>query len=156
VLSIDRPEAEGAAQTSGQLQVGESGVMFRGRAAELLSAGRPRRAWESFTTCPHENLRDPGRVHVDPFGYVHLCQGIAIGNLFQTPLREICAGFDPDAHPIVGPLLAGGPAGLAERYGLPREAGYADACHLCYEMRKALRGRFPEILAPDGMYGEFE
>jgi hypothetical protein len=113
----------------------------------------PRRPWTEFGECPHEDLREPGRVHVDPLGYVHICQGLALGNVFRTELREICAAYDPDAHPLVGPLLAGGPAELRRRYELPGEEAYADACHLCYEMRRALRARFPEILAPDQMYG---
>jgi hypothetical protein len=54
---------------------------------------------------------------------------------------------------VIGPLLAGGPAELVRRYDLPREECYADACHLCYEARRALRDRFPEILTPDQMYG---
>ena len=91
---------------------------------------------------------------MDASGNVHLCQGVVIGNLFETPLVELCKGYDPDAHPIVGPLLAGGPAELAKRMGLaPEEGGYADACHLCYEARAAARGRFPAALGPDAMYG---
>jgi hypothetical protein len=35
------------------------------------------------------------------------------------------------------------------------EESYADACHLCYQARCALRARFPEILTPDQMYGVF-
>ena len=153
VITIAAPEATGAAPAVGQLPPGESAVMHRGRAAARLVERAARQSWTDFVTCPHEDLRDPGRVHVDPFGYVHLCQGIVLGNLFRTPLREICAEYDPDAHPIAGPLLAGGPAELVRRYG--REVGedYADACHLCYEARRALRARFPDILTPDQMYG---
>jgi hypothetical protein len=62
----------------------------------------------------------------------------------------------PDAHPVIGPLLAGGPAELARRYGLTPKEGYADACHLCYETRLALCERFPDVLTPDQMYGAFE
>jgi hypothetical protein len=40
-------------------------------------------------------------------------------------------------------------------YGLPHGSGYADACHLCYEARTALRARMPEILGPGQMYGEY-
>ena len=127
--------------------------MYRGRAVEKLAARAGRRPWIDFATCPYEDLREPGRVHVDPLGYVHICQGISLGNLFQTPLEEICASYDPDRHPITGPLLEGGPAELVRRTGLPHAEGYADACHLCYEARRSLRGRFPEILAPDQMYG---
>jgi hypothetical protein len=64
------------------------------------------------------------------------------------------AGYDPQAHPIIGPLLAGGPAALVERYDLPHEEGYIDACHLCYLARDALRSRFPQYLAPATVYGE--
>jgi hypothetical protein len=90
---------------------------------------------------------------VDPLGYLHICQGIAIGNLFHEPLKEIVARYKPEAHPISGALLAGGPAELVRRYDLPHGNEYADACHLCYESRIALRSRFPEILAPNQMYG---
>ena len=45
--------------------------------------------WEQFTSCPYEELRAPERVHVDAFGYVHLCQGITMGNLFKETLKEI-------------------------------------------------------------------
>ncbi len=153
VITIAAPEATGAAAAVGQLPPGESAVMHRGRAAARLVERAARRSWADFRTCPYEDLRDPGRVHVDPLGYVHLCQGLVLGNLFRTPLREICAEYDPDAHPLAGPLLAGGPAELVRRYGLQAEEGYADACHLCYEARRALRARFPDILTPDQMYG---
>ena len=42
---------------------------------------------------------------------------------------------------------------LVRRYALPHADSYADACHLCYEARRALRARFPDVLAPDAMYG---
>ncbi|MDX2411211.1 MAG: hypothetical protein QNK34_04565 [Woeseiaceae bacterium] len=61
--------------------------------------------------------------------------------------------YDADDHPIVGPLVAGGPAEIVRRYDLPHQDGYADHCHLCYKSRYALRERFPKILTPDQMYG---
>jgi len=152
-ISIDRPEASAADENVGQLPAGESGVMHRGRAAALLSASVEKSPWEGFSACPYEDLREPGRLHVDPLGYVHICQGISIGNVFSTPLEQVCAGYVPEQHPIVGPLLEGGPAALARSYGVTPETEYADACHLCYETRRVLRARFPEILAPDQVYG---
>ncbi len=152
VIRIASPGA-GAPGATGQLPPGESALMYRGRAVRTLAPHAPLHPWTGFTECPHEDLREPGRVHVDPFGYVHLCQGISLGNLFETPLSEICARYDPGAHPVAGPLLQGGPAELVRRYGLPHAEGYADACHLCDEARHALRPRFPAILAPDQMYG---
>ena len=144
-ISIAEPGASGAS--------GESPVLFRGRAAELLASKVPPTPWQQFTTCPWENLRNPQRVHVDPFGHLHICQGISIGNLLERPLTEIVADFRPDEHPIVGPLLDGGPAEIVRRYELAHEDGYADHCHLCYESRRSLRSRFPDVLAPDQMYG---
>jgi hypothetical protein len=84
---------------------------------------------------------------------VHICQGISLGNVFQTSLKDICELYDPDTHPIVSPLLEGGPAELIRRFELPYDDNYADACHLCYEARKKLRDRFPDILTPNQMYG---
>jgi hypothetical protein len=76
-----------------------------------------------------------------------------MGNLWEKPLRELLATYDPDAHPIAGPLLRGGPARLAEEHRIPHEGGYVDSCHFCYSMRKALIERFPEHLAPRQAYG---
>jgi hypothetical protein len=152
-ISVAQPEAAEVPGAAGKLPAGESAVLFRGRAAELLASRVEGRQWQQFTTCPWEDLRHPGRVHVDPFGYLHICQGIAIGNVLGKSLAEIMADFDPDEHPIVGPLLAGGPAEFVRRYDLPHRDRYADHCHLCYESRCALRQRFPDVLAPDQMYG---
>jgi hypothetical protein len=152
-ISVAEPEATGVAGSAGKLPPGESAVLFRGRAAEKLASRVAAKPWEQFDRCPWEDLREPQRVHVDPFGNLHVCQGISIGNLMQRPLPEIMRDYDADAHPIVGPLLAGGPAEIVRRYHLPHRAGYADHCHLCYEARRALRERYPEVLTPDQMYG---
>ena len=131
----------------------DSAVLYRGRAAEKLASRVQPKPWKQFTECPWEDLRHPERVHVDAFGNLHICQGISIGNLLERPLTEIIRDYDPDTHPIIGPLLAGGPVELVNRYKLPHEQGYADACHLCYISRCKLRDRFPDVLAPDQMYG---
>ena len=127
--------------------------MYRGRAAEKLIQDATLQPWSQFTECPEEDLVEPGRVHLDPLGYLHICQGITIGNIYQSTLKEICAAFDPYSHPIVGTLLAGGPAELVRRYDLPHQEGYADACHLCYQSRRLLRSQFASLLTPDQMYG---
>ena len=151
-ISVAQPEAIDAPSTTGQLPA-EAGVMYRGRAAEKLVPRAALHPWDQFNTCPYEDLREPGRVHLDPLGYIHICQGITLGNLFQTPLKEICEAYIPEEHPINGPLLAGGPMELVQQYDLSHQEQYADACHLCYESRQALRVRFPEILGPDQVYG---
>jgi hypothetical protein len=151
-ISVAQPQAEDAPDSLGQLPA-EAGVMYRGRAAVRLVPQATLQPWDIFDKCPHEDLVEPGRVHLDPLGYVHICQGITLGNLHQTPLQHINHTYDPQNHPINGPLLAGGPAYLNSYYGLTPKAQYADACHLCYETRLELRERFPEILGPDQVYG---
>ncbi len=148
------PPAEAGKEVVGQLE-DASGVMFRGRAAAVLAPRVEGKPWSSFTKCAHEDLVDPGRVHVDPLGNLHICQGIVIGNMFERKLKDICESYDPEQHPVCGPLLQGGPVALIEEYNLPHAAAYADACHLCYESRLAMRPRFPEILGPDQMFGVF-
>jgi MoaA/NifB/PqqE/SkfB family radical SAM enzyme len=155
LISVAQPEAANAASVIGQLPADESGVMYRGRAVDKLAARARQHPWTEFTRCPHEDLREPGRVHIDPLGYLHICQGISIGNIYRTSLKEICAAYDPASHPIAGPLLKGGPAELARRYDVPHADRYADACHLCYDTRRTLRTRFTQILLPDQMYGVF-
>jgi len=143
-----------AVHSGGQLPVDQqSAVMYRGRAVRELAPRAAQKPWDELTACNNEDLREPGRIHVDPLGNLHICQGISIGNLFKRPLKKIIAEYDPDSHPVCGPLLAGGPAALVGEYALPHGSHYADACHLCYDARLALRGRFPDELAPDQVYG---
>jgi len=155
VITIDPPTVGATPDEKGLPIVGGS-VRFRGRAAVNLTADLPRRPWTDFDECPDEDFLDPGRVHVDGYGNVHLCQGLLVGNVEKTSLGEMLEAYDPHSHPVIGPLLAGGPAELARVHDLPHEDGYVDACHLCYEARAALRDRFPEILGPPHVYGEGE
>lgn len=152
MISIAQP-GNPCEAVQGQLPEGNSSVMYRGRAAVKLASQATQGAWNEFAACPHENLADPGRVHIDPLGNVHLCQGILLGNLFATPMQELCAAYQPEAHPVVGPLLAGGPAELTRRYQVNHSKRYADACHLCYQTRLQLRPRFSTVLGPDQVYG---
>jgi MoaA/NifB/PqqE/SkfB family radical SAM enzyme len=152
-ITIAQADDGAAAASRGQLPTGASAVMFRGRAAEKLAGKTGGAPWSGFDRCPHEELRDPDRLHVDPLGYLHVCQGISVGNVFERSLEEICGSYDPESHPIVGPLLRGGPAELVREHVLPHAERYADACHLCYEARSALRHKHEGILAPDQVYG---
>jgi hypothetical protein len=151
-LIVCEVAAETAARRGEPVEGGA--VMYRGRAAVTLAPKAPALPWDSFDECPHEQLDDPGRVHLDPLGNLHLCQGLLMGNLFDRPLKDIVHNYRPKQHPIVGPLLQGGPAELIRRYDVPHAPAYADACHLCYNARLALRNRFDGVLRPGQMYGE--
>jgi hypothetical protein len=133
--------------------VREGAVLFKGRPVEKLVEGLPRKPWEEFDKCDDEDFLNQRRVHIDPFGYVHVCQGITIGNMKRTPLHRIFGNFNPYEHPICGPIVKGGPAELVRRYKVDHEESYVDECHLCYLTRLKLRKAFPDILAPDQMYG---
>ncbi len=99
----------------------QGGVMYRGRAAEKLAAQVPPQHWSTFNRCPHEQLDNPDRVHLDGQGWVHLCQGLVMGNGLMTPLADLVRDYDPARHPVVGPLLRGGPAELAREFGVPEQ-----------------------------------
>lgn len=150
-ISVNGPDS--SRPPAAQLDAEDTGVRYRGRAAEKLAPYIAKQPWDSFRQCPWEDLRRPGRVHVDSRGNLHICQGLSIGNLLEQSLPDIMQNYDPDSHPVIGALLAGGPAELATRYTLDHEPGYADACHLCYSTRQKLRGSFPEALPLDQMYG---
>jgi len=129
------------------------GIKLRGRAVEKFAEGLPTRKCEELNSCPYEDLVDPKRVHVDSYGTVQICQGISMGNCWETPLSELVRDYDSQKHPICGPLVRGGPIGLVEEYGLTLEDEYVDECHLCYAARLALIDKFPEYLAPRQVYG---
>lgn len=154
-ICIERPVVKGVRpddREKGEPVVGGT-VMFKGRAAEKLIEGLPKRPWEEFTECPYEDLEDPGRVHIDNYGNVHLCQGLSIGNCWETPISKLVQDYRAESHPICYPLVKGGPAQLAKDYGIQTVEEYVDACHLCYSVRKSLIGKFPQFLAPEQIYG---
>lgn len=128
-------------------------VRYRGRAAAKLAGQVYGHPWQSFTQCPYENLLDPGRLHLDPLGWLHLCQGLVIGNLFEEKLSAILQRFERQKDPLIQALLSGGPVELAQKLSFVPQERYADACHLCYSVRAARREVYPQILAPAQMYG---
>lgn len=129
-------------------------LMYRGRAVSKLAEKAIKKHWREFTKCPYEDFTNQQRVHVDPLGYVHVCQGISIGNAWQKPLSTIIEEYNPYKNPILEPLIRGGPSALAEKFNLSHDEGYADACHLCYTARCLLKCKFPDVLVPDQMYGD--
>lgn len=154
-IMVGQPE-ESSNTSHGQINGGAPvSVMYRGRAAVKLVHRVSKHSWRSFVDCPYEDLDQPERIHLDPLGNLHICQGIVLGNIHDRSLGQILDDYDVDSHPICGFLKQGGPAALVTEYKLPHKSRYADACHLCYEARLALRSRFPEILKPHQVYGEF-
>ncbi|MDX9858717.1 MAG: radical SAM protein [candidate division Zixibacteria bacterium] len=153
-ICIGPPSVRSAATVGKGEPIVGGGVRFRGRSAEKLTAGLPRRPCREFTRCDREELADPKRVHVDCFGNVMVCQGVSIGNMWTIGLSTLFRQYRPHEHPIVGPLLKGGPLELARAYGVEHDDSYVDECHFCYDVRKKLRPRFPQYLTPGQVYGE--
>lgn len=154
-ICIQKPviEYSDSAQTPKGAPVVGGGAKFRGRAVETLAPGLPGRPWDTYRECPYENLAQPGRVHIDAFGNVQICQGLSIGNCWESPLSEIVAEYAPRSHPIIGPLVAGGPAALVDAHDSTHRGQYVDACHLCFLTRLELLSRFPQWLGPRQVYG---
>ncbi len=154
-IHIDGPTVEKEKSGTGEkgAPVIGGGTLFKGRAAEKLTLGLPRKNRLEFDECKREELVSPKRVHVDPFGNVHICQGISMGNMWKTPLSTLVSEYDGSKHPVVSCLLKGGPALLAETYEVCGDERFVDECHLCFAARKALVRRFPEYLTPGQVYG---
>jgi MoaA/NifB/PqqE/SkfB family radical SAM enzyme len=152
-ICIEKSTVEADKKQNKGSSVYGGGAMYRGRAVEKLVEGLPQRRWEEFTECPYEDLKEPERIHLDPYGNVHLCQGLSIGNMWETSLSMLVKNYNADSHPICGPLIRGGPALLAKKYNVEHEDNYVDECHFCYLVRLALLNKFPEYLAPRQIYG---
>lgn len=154
-ICVEKPWIDGSLKNDrdSEARAIGGGVLFRGRAAEKLTSPLPKRAWKNLTRCPYEDLKDPDRVHIDPYGNVHLCQGLSMGNMWQAPLSNLVQRYDALSHPICGPLVRGGPALLAKEHRVDHEEEYVDECHFCYNIRLALIPRFPRYLTPNQVYG---
>jgi MoaA/NifB/PqqE/SkfB family radical SAM enzyme len=157
VISVKYPDSEASSikEIEGA-KVDSWELMYKGRAFSKLIEKASKKPWREFTRCPYENFTKQERVHIDPFGHVHVCQGISIGNAWQKPLSNIIWEYNPNENPILEPLVRGGPMALVETFGLPHDEVYADACHLCSATRLMLRDKYPDILVPDQMYGKLE
>ena len=129
-------------------------IRLTGRAADKLTNNLLTQPSYIFNSCLHEELINPIRVHLDAFGYIHICQGISLGNMWEQPLSDIISHYDPYAHPIVKDLLNGGPFALATHYGISSPGQFIDSCHMCYEIRKVIRSYHPEFLQPNQVYNE--
>jgi hypothetical protein len=103
--------------------------------------------WERFDRCPSDELHRPSRLQVDPTGQVRACRGIVIGDAFGDGLLRVCRSYDPHVHPLAAPLVLGGPAELARRFGLRPDGPFSDACHLCHMLRDKLLELDPEGVA---------
>ena len=154
-ISINEPTVEYGIEKEhekGTTVIG-GGAMFRGRAIDTLIKDLPQRSWKEMKKCPYEDLEGLGRVHVDSYGNAQICQGLSIGNFWKTRLSDIIKEYDPESHPIISPLIKGGPSELIKKYEIEHEDTYVDECHLCFLARKMIIDKFPQYLGPKQVYG---
>ena len=88
-------------------------------------------------------LTNPESICIEPSGTVNVCWSLSIANARQKPLSQIISKYDWRQNPIIKTLVEEGPTGLlklpeARNYKL-QENHYINKCHLCIEIRNALK-----------------
>ena len=63
-------------------------LMYRGRSCSKLADKASKRHWREFTECPYEDFANQERVHIDLFGYVHVCRNIHRECLAETVIKN--------------------------------------------------------------------
>lgn len=130
------------------LEVHVNKVWFQGRARKNLSEFFSRQSLEG--QCPEAEtaLVNPICVTLDSRGWASICWSLSIGNAKKEPLSGMLTSYHWKNHPIIQTLVTKGPKGLIE---LPeascfqfQEKRYVDKCHLCTEIRKFLKPKYPE------------
>lgn len=131
------------------------GVHMIGRAVDTLTSHLPMTR-VPVGGCPREELfRKLPHVMLDPEGWVLVGCGVCIGNTNRMPVSEMLAEYDYTRHPILSVVLEDGAEGLLRigaEAGYERLPGYANLCHLCYDVRRCLRPHYPDALAPAHLY----
>jgi len=106
--------------------------------------------------CPREELfRNLPHVMIDPKGWALIGCGVCIGNTNRMSISDILAEYDYTRHPILSVVLDEGAEGLlriSAEAGYERLEGYANLCHLCYDVCRCLRPHYPDVLAPTHLY----
>jgi hypothetical protein len=128
-------------------------LMLIGRATKHLATGLPENLTNETPGCPYHDLADPKKISVEPYGYLHICQGIALGNVWDKPLSDILKHSRPVDNPVLGPIIRGGPVELGQIYHTQPVQVTNDPCWYCYQVRSSLLDRFPQVLAPRQVYG---
>lgn len=134
-----------------------------GRAADTPAFQAQLKAPEAFADNPcSAALLRSRHVHVDAAGRVMpgTCAGIVLGLAGSASVAELWRALegDWDRRAVVGALARGGPVALlaqAECEGFEPADGYAEKCHLCWDIRRHLarRGLFESALGPKWIYG---
>jgi len=125
-----------------------------GRAVDTLASHLPMTRVPVGPCLLEEVFRKPPLVMIDPEGWT-LIGCVCIGNTHRMSVSEMLAEYDYRRHPILSVVLEEGAEGLLRigaEAGYERLPGYANLCHLCYDVRRCLRPHYPDALAPAHLY----
>lgn len=120
--------------------------------------GRARRNLSEFFSkqspegkCPEAEtaLVNPTCITLDSRGWASICWSLSIGNAKKKLLSKMLTNYNWKNHLIIQTLVTNGPKGLIK---LPeascfqfQEERYIDKCHLCTDIRKFLKPKYPEM-----------
>lgn len=94
-----------------------------------------------------DTLTDPESICIEPSGSANICWNLPIGNAKSAPLKKLITEYEWRRNPITKTLVEEGPTGLLK---LPearsfqfRKKHYVNKCHLCIQIRRALKPYYP-------------
>lgn len=92
-------------------------------------------------------LTNPESICIEPSGSANICWNLPIGNAKSIQLRRLITEYDWRRNQITRTLVEEGPTGLmklpeARDYQF-QEDQFINKCHLCMEIRKALKLYYP-------------
>ncbi len=131
------------------LEINVNKVWPQGRARRNLSEFFPKQSLEG--RCPEAEtaLVNPTCVTIDSRGWASICWSLSIGNAKKERLSRMLVNYQWKSHPLIQTLVTNGPKGLIE---VPEAGGfqfqeerYIDKCHLCMDIRKFLKPKYPEM-----------
>jgi len=140
----------------------EKTVTTIGRAAEgLLEYYRPKSLRRKKKCLPPDYIggswKKPQGLEIDPYGWIMICPGMSLGRVGEQSLSSILRRYQENGNSLWRILWENGPHGLlnvAAQKGYQPRDGYADACHLCYDIRKYLQPFFKTQVSPRDCYRE--
>lgn len=128
-------------------------VYPQGRARTSLRRFFPKQTLDG--PCPEavKALIDPTCVTLDSRGWASICWSLSIGNAKKTPLSKLITNYDWRGHPVIQILVEEGPKELlrlpeADNFQFKGEM-YIDRCHLCADIEKFLKPKYPEMFVQE-------
>lgn len=95
-------------------------------------------------------------LHIDPYDNILTNCGVVLGDARKVRAADVVRRGPDQANAFARRLARDGPFGLArfaaDRHGYEVPARAQTKCSLCYQLRKFLRGFYPEVFGPAEVY----